>query len=259
MWRVSRTYTRSGSCTTFSSISTGTTCSASRSSPFTATEDSGFGDCADAARSAADEWLQTRPSTSRPFMKFGVLLKWRGCSTSTAERSLLWRFRPAPSSPHNSTSSASGVTNGVSTLFFTLRPVQVMITLSPAATTASSSERRCSRRASESPMSDCLDSRSSPSMSPVPNTPSSSPTRHTTRNGTERSGIMDVAVMAPVRRGWRPGAAVSSSVTSEPMCAKSTGTSTDTAPLADGIDDDERNLCTACSASSISPSSPFTS
>ena len=130
---------------------------------------------------------------------------WRACSTSIELRCFKIGWGPTPRRRAKSTNSASGVASGKRWLFLILCPLQVTINRSWAARVASNNDRRTSSRASWSPMRRCRSMRSSPSPSLDDNDSSSNPTTQTTLNGTPRNGIIEVAVIAPVRNGWRPG------------------------------------------------------
>ena len=121
---------------------------------------------------------------SWPGKKFAAFSAWRGCSTRIACSTPLASVAGcggAATRPHNSTSSASGVANGIAALAPSVRPVQVMIKRSPAASTASSRAWRSSARGSLSPISTGRWRRSSPSGSLVASAASSKPAMQITR------------------------------------------------------------------------------
>ena len=158
-----------------------------------------------AASRATPSCDQMMPGWTRSLKKLRSLMLWRACSTSIELRCFRFECCPAPSRRAKSTNSASGVASGKRWLFLMLCPLHVTIKRSWAARVASSKDRRTSSRASWSPMRRWRSMRSSPSPSLDDKDSSSNPTTQTTRKGTPRNGIIEVAVIAPVRNGWRPG------------------------------------------------------
>ena len=171
---------------------------------------------ASAAASAAVSWLQrSGPVRTPPEVKLRRLQACLGWKISMLLcDSPLRTTVSAPCRPAQSTSSASGVTNGSVALFFTSMPVQVITSRSLAESSPSSSPRRISSRGSVSPSRSCRATRSSLSCSAADIAVSSNPARQTTRNGTLRKGIIEVAVIPPVSNGCRPAEAVRRAVSS---------------------------------------------
>ena len=143
--------------------------------------------------------LHTRPGTSSPCVK---LRGSNGCSG--------WRVttcsRAVPVRSITSSSSPTGTAGGLARFVRSSLPVYVISRRSAAAISASSSSWRSSVRASRSPTCASSSSRSSPSRGVRRgNTPSSRPSRQTTRCGTERIGTSVQTVRWPVRKFARVG------------------------------------------------------
>ena len=102
-----------------------------------------------------------------------------------------------------------------------------------------------------SPINACRDTKSSPSVSPARMVPSSNPSKHTTLEGTPRNGTEDVAVIAPVRNGWRPGALEICSSNCSTKCSNVTVSAAMSIPRASVTY--PRKVLMASSASSSSP------